>query len=116
MAISKLTKAQSSEVSPLTLHERLTEVFRRVFHNEALVLNDDTSAVDVPGWDSVAHINLMFSIEEAFGVKFTGSELAEPWTVGELKTFLRNKGCAYMMWLSAISLPFSALCDASQLM
>ncbi|HSF24261.1 MAG TPA: acyl carrier protein [Blastocatellia bacterium] len=51
-------------------------------------MTDETTAPDIRGWDSVAHINLMFSIEQAFGVQFTGNELAEFKNIGELKVFL----------------------------
>jgi len=72
-------------------HEQLVEVFREVFHDDDLVLTDETTARDIPAWDSVAHINLMFSIEQAFGVMFNGNELAEFKNIGELKRFLYTK-------------------------
>jgi acyl carrier protein len=76
----------------MELHDRLEEVFRQVFDNEKLKLADDTMAHDVEGWDSVTHINLMFGIEQAFGVRFNGNELAEMKNIGELKQFLISKG------------------------
>ena len=54
----------------MEIHERLVDVFRQVFDDETLRLTDETTADDIEGWDSVAHINLMFSIEQAFGVQF----------------------------------------------
>jgi acyl carrier protein len=72
----------------MTLHERLEEVFREVFNDDSLLLTDEMTANDISGWDSVAHINLMFSIERAFGVQFSGNELAEVKNIGELKGFL----------------------------
>ena len=73
-------------------HEQLVELFRQVFNDDDLVLTDDTTARDIPGWDSVAHINLMFSIEQTFGVRFNGNELAEFKNIGELKRFIAGKG------------------------
>jgi len=75
------------------LHERLEELFREVFNDDALVLSDETTPVEVPGWDSFAHINLMCSIEERFGIQFTGNELAEMNNIGELKKCIAAKGC-----------------------
>ena len=49
-------------------------------------------APDIEGWDSVTHINLMFGIEQAFGVRFKGNELADMKNIGELKHFLVSKG------------------------
>jgi acyl carrier protein len=76
----------------MTLQKRLEEVFQEVFDDDALVLTDETTARDIPAWDSVTHINLMFSIEQAFGVQFSGNELAQFKNVGELKAFLINHG------------------------
>lgn len=72
----------------MDVHHRLEQVFRDAFNDEALVLTDETASEDVPGWDSVAHINLMFAIESAFGMQFIGNELAEMKNIGELKVRL----------------------------
>ena len=72
----------------MPVHEELERVFRDAFGNEAIVLTDETTAADIPGWDSLGHINLMFSIEERFDVQFEGNQLAEFANVGELKQFL----------------------------
>ena len=71
--------------------EKLTEIFRILFNNNTLTLNDDMVATDVPGWDSFIHINLMISIEEEFGIKFTNEEVAKMQNVGELKNLLNGK-------------------------
>ena len=68
--------------------EALERVFRDVFGDEEIVLNDGTTAADVAGWDSLGHINLMFALEEQFGVQFEGNQLAEFANVGELRHFL----------------------------
>ena len=75
----------------MNLHHQLEEVFRQVFDNDQLALRDDMTASDIEGWDSVAHINLMFGIEQAFGVRFKGNELADMKNIGELKQFLAGK-------------------------
>lgn len=75
----------------MELHNRLEEVFRQVFDNEDLVLRDQMIAADIEGWDSVAHINLMFGIEQAFGIRFKGNELADMKNIGELKQFLAGR-------------------------
>jgi acyl carrier protein len=72
----------------MTLHDQLQELFRQVFNDDELLLTDETTVNDIPGWDSVAHLNLMFSIEERFGVMFSGNDLAEFKDIGELKQFL----------------------------
>lgn len=75
----------------MDLHARLEDVFRQVFDNDHLTLRDDMTAADIEGWDSVAHINLMFGIEQAFGIRFKGNELADMKNIGELKQVLSGK-------------------------
>ena len=74
-----------------TLHERVEQVFRTVFNDEGLVLRDETTAAEVPGWDSLEHINLMFALEEEFGMQFVGNELAELENIGALKRLLEQR-------------------------
>jgi acyl carrier protein len=75
----------------MTVHDRLEGIFRRVFADPGLALTRGTRAADIKGWDSLAHINLMFSIEQAFGVQFIGNQLAEFNDVGELLDFLERQ-------------------------
>lgn len=75
----------------MTVHDRLEEVFHTVFNDDTLVLQDQMVADDIPGWDSVAHVNLMFAIEQAFGVRFKGNELGEFENIGELKAYLSRR-------------------------
>lgn len=76
----------------MTLHDRLQDIFRTVLGDETLTLRDETTAADVEGWDSVANINLMFSIESEFGVQFAGNAFAELADVGALKRYLEEQG------------------------
>lgn len=77
-------------LSEADIHTRLEEIFRMVFNNDDLALSNSTTAADIADWDSVAHVNLMFSIEQAFGVQFAGNELAEMKNIGELKRYLAS--------------------------
>ena len=58
------------------IREQVQEVFREVFEDPALVLNDRMTAEDVDGWDSLAHINLVIAIEKRLGVKFATAEIS----------------------------------------
>lgn len=78
----------------LSVHDRLQELFQTVFNDDELALRDEMTAADVPGWDSVAHINLMFGIEETFNIRFAGNELAEFKNIGELKQYLERRSTA----------------------
>jgi len=73
------------------VHDELEQLFRDVFGDDTIELTEETTARDIPQWDSLGHVNLMFAIEERFGVRFRGNELAEFANVGELKRFLDER-------------------------
>jgi acyl carrier protein len=76
------------------MRERLEEIFRTVLRDDAIRLEPETRASDLPGWDSLAHVNTMFAIEQAFGVQFPGDEFARVATIGELEELLARKGAS----------------------
>jgi acyl carrier protein len=71
---------------------RLQDTFAELLNDPTIQLTDETRFTDLPGWDSLAHVNAMFSIEELFGVTFPGDEFGELETVALLKESLRRKG------------------------
>lgn len=75
----------------MKLHDQLETLFAAVLGYDELRLTDETTAADIEGWDSLAHINLMFSIEETFGVRFEGDEFSRFTNVGDLKRSLAGK-------------------------
>jgi acyl carrier protein len=76
------------------MHQHLERVFRDTFNDESLVIRDEMTSRDIPGWDSLTHINLMFAIESAFGMQFVGNELADLKDIGELKALLAKRSAA----------------------
>ncbi|KAA2233444.1 acyl carrier protein [Salinarimonas soli] len=75
----------------MTTDETVHEVFRTVFNDDDIVLSDDYSAADRSDWDSIAHLNLMFALEQSLGVTFSGNEFMSLSNVGELRQLLRAK-------------------------
>jgi acyl carrier protein len=74
----------------MTIDDRLDSIFREVFADDSITVNDATSAEDIDAWDSLAHINLMFSLEDEFSVKFRDEEFASVKNVGEIKRLLQE--------------------------
>lgn len=66
----------------------LSELFREVFDDDALVLTPASSAADIAGWDSLNHISLLVAAEMRFGVKFRGAEMEDLQNVGELAALI----------------------------
>lgn len=65
-------------------YEKLNEVFRDVFDDEAIVVNDATTSKDIEDWDSLEHINLVSAVEQAFGIKFSMGQVVTMKNVGEM--------------------------------
>ncbi len=69
----------------------LTPIFRDVLDQPDLVLTRESSGYTVDGWDSLAHINIVTSIEQQFGVRFALGELQDLQNVGEMLDLLNRK-------------------------
>ncbi|MGA7138856.1 MAG: acyl carrier protein [Terriglobales bacterium] len=54
-------------------------------------LSDATLAAEVPGWDSLSHINVVLAVEKHFGVRFKGAEVLRLKNVGDLQRLLDSK-------------------------
>ena len=63
---------------------KLTAVFRDVFDDDDLILTEATTRDDVEGWDSLANINLVVSIEDEFNISFSMDNIVDIKTVGDL--------------------------------
>ena len=67
-----------------SIFEQLTEVFRDVFDDDELVIDASTTAQDVEGWNSLAHIRLVVSIEKAIKLRFSAAEIGSLKNVGDM--------------------------------
>jgi acyl carrier protein len=47
-------------------------------------LTPDMGASDVPGWDSLANVSIVFAIEEEFGIELSAQELKALASLGDL--------------------------------
>ncbi len=70
---------------------KLTNIFRNVFGDETIVLHDQLRSSSRNDWDSIANLNLMFAVEEEFGITFGSSEFSSLDNVGELKGSIKEK-------------------------
>jgi acyl carrier protein len=75
----------------IQVYSKLTAVFREVFDEDELNLTPQTTADDVDGWDSLAHIRLVLAVSKAFGVKFSASEIGNLKNVGEFADLIEKK-------------------------
>jgi len=71
--------------------EKLSGVFHEVFDDDTIDVKPELTAKDVDEWDSLAHIRLMLSVERAFQIKFSASEIGKLKNVGELAELIGRK-------------------------
>ena len=74
-----------------SLDKKLEEVFRENFDDEDLCISDEMEASDIEEWDSLSHITLIVATEEAFGVRFSPSEIEKLNNIGEFKKLIMSK-------------------------
>lgn len=75
----------------LPIFELLNGVFQDVFDDDDLVVESVTTAQDVDGWNSLAHIRLMVSIEKAFKLRFSAAEISSLKNVGDMAALILRK-------------------------
>jgi len=73
------------------IYARLAEVFEDVFDDDSIPLTPQLSAKDVDGWDSLTHIRLILTIERAFKIKFSTSEIGKLENVGDLVALIKTR-------------------------
>lgn len=71
---------------------RLNKIFREVFDDEALVVDDSTSAKDIDDWDSFEHINLIVAVEDEFSFKIPMQKVVTMKNVGEMVDIILEMG------------------------
>ena len=71
--------------------EDIRPIFVDVLGEKARTVTETTTAPDVEGWDSFAHITIVVAVEEKYGVSFTTEELGQMTCVGDFVSLLNNK-------------------------
>ncbi len=75
----------------LNIISQLTPIFVDVFDDDDLIIDPSTTAGDVDGWDSLAHIRLIVAIEKVFAMRFSASEISNLENVGEMAELIISK-------------------------
>jgi acyl carrier protein len=72
------------------IYAMLKKVFDDVFDDD-IEIRPDLSAKDVDGWDSLTHIRLMLTVEKAFHVKFSTSDIGSLKDVSDLIRLIEKR-------------------------
>jgi acyl carrier protein len=54
-------------------------------------MEDKTTAADVPGWDSINHINIILAVEKAYQIKFKGIEMMKVQNLNDMQKLIDSK-------------------------
>ena len=73
------------------IYARLTEIFQDVFDDDSIKVAPELTAKDVDGWDSLNHIRLILTVEKAFKIKFSTSEIGRLERVGDLVALIQSR-------------------------
>jgi acyl carrier protein len=64
--------------------ERVQSIASNVLGLPDLQLSEEMTARDVPGWDSLTHVQIIIGVEQAFGIRMTSTEVAQLENAGSL--------------------------------
>lgn len=64
--------------------KELNGIFQAVLNRQDLELEYSTSADDVDGWDSLAHMTIISEIEKRYGIHFKLRDIIKLNTIGDL--------------------------------
>ena len=70
---------------------RIQEAFKATFEIDPQFVTAETSAGNIPGWNSLGHLSLTTQLEQTFGITFDVDELMEMENVREIVRIVSAK-------------------------
>ena len=77
--------------SEADLLPEIASIIRDVLEQPQLALQPETKAASVRGWDSIAHVQIIMTIEEQFGLEFLVEEVTAFETLRQLAQLVARK-------------------------
>jgi acyl carrier protein len=71
--------------------DRLTTIFRKVFNDDTIVLDNKLTANDIGTWDSLTHMLMITDVENTFSIKFSLREINKLKDAGTLINLIESK-------------------------
>ncbi len=73
------------------ISERLKSVILTELDLDDFEIKDETRADEIPGWDSLNHINVILAIEKSYSIRFKSVEVLRLKNVGGLQKLVDLK-------------------------
>jgi acyl carrier protein len=73
------------------IYGRLNHIFQDVFDEDSIQVTPELTAQDVEGWDSLTHVRLLMTVQKAFKIKFSSSEIGRLERVGDLVQLIKER-------------------------
>lgn len=70
--------------------QKLRQVLSKIFGVDESTITEDASPDTIPRWDSLAHMNLVLALENAFGVELTDDQVVEILNYKLIKAVLKE--------------------------
>jgi acyl carrier protein len=74
---------------------KITAIIRQELPRATGVIDAATTAGDVPGWDSLAHVKIILAVERAFAFRIRTTEMARLDNIGALVDVVIARGTAW---------------------
>ncbi len=71
--------------------EKLQKIILNELKLDSFDFQDETTANQVPGWDSFNHINVIMAVERDYNIHFKGIEVLKVKNMGELQKLVDSK-------------------------
>ncbi|EDY20288.1 conserved hypothetical protein [Chthoniobacter flavus Ellin428] len=74
------------------MNDKLLQILADTLGVDVGTLNEETSMENTAAWDSVAHLNLVLSLEQSFGQRFSPDEFMQMQSVAAIRRALAAHG------------------------
>lgn len=71
--------------------KKINEIIKLIIDIDNVVIDENTTAKDVDGWDSLTHIAIISSIENEFDIDFTTSQVVNFKNIGDIINLIYEK-------------------------
>lgn len=75
----------------MPISERLKSVILKELDLDAFEMTPETTADQVPGWDSLSHVRILAAVEREYGVRFSTMEVLRLNAVGDLQALIDRR-------------------------